>query len=340
VVSAAGGLQAQDVPAAILGVRARATGNAGPTAADVENALYTSHTIVHTWCMRSTLHFVSAADLAWMLPLLGPVFSASGARRNAQLGLDAAALRRGVQVIGETLAQRGPLTREDLSRELDAHGVATAGQALIHVIAQAALEGIVLVGAKQGGKLTYGLLEDWIGPLRPLERPSALAELARRYLNAYAPAALEDFAAWSGLKMGEARQGWEAIAGEVVAVQAAGRQAWFPAERQAWLEEALPEGPQVRLLPYFDSYLLGYARRELVMDPQFKPAVFTGGVIQAVVLVDGRAAGTWRMTPRRKALEITAALFEEFSSAVKAALEQETQDIGRFLGEKAVLVFK
>ncbi len=332
VVRDACGLQAQDGPAAILGVRAR---SAGLTAAEVEDALYTRHTLAHTWCMRGTLHMLAAEDLVWMLPLFGPLFSARGRRRNLELGLDENALRTAVAVIRSELAGQELMTRQELAVALEAHGVPTAGQALIHAIAQAALEGHVLVGPKVGGKLTYTLLENWTGPLRPLERETALVELARRYLDAFGPAGVEDFAAWSGLSMPDARLGWEGIAAEIVPVEAAGRAIYFPATRRSCLEEPAPPEPQVRLLPFFDSYLLGYARRDLLMDERNKAAIFTGGVIQSVVLVDGRAAGTWRILRRSKALEIVVEPFEVLSPAVRAGLEEEANDIGRFLGAEA-----
>ena len=337
VIQGACSLQAQDAAAATLGVRAR---SASLAASDVEKALYQEHSVVHTWLMRGTLHYAAAEDLGWMLPLLGPVFIAGSRQRKTELGLDEDSLRLGVEVIREALSRQTLQNRQELAPLLAARGIQTAGQALIHVINQAALEGVVCVGPRRGGKDTYALLEDWIGPLRPMERPAALAELARRYLLAYAPAAVEDFAAWAGLPMREARLGWDGLAGEVVQVEADGRPAWFPLARQAWLEEAPAVAPQVRLLPFFDGYLLGYHNRDFVLAPENRAAVLTGGIIQSVLLVDGRAAGVWRIKTRRKILEVVVEPFEALPIGAWEGLEAEAEDVGRFLGEKAALVLK
>src|SRR5512138_1242976 len=68
VVSTLGAVQAQDLPAArwAVGLRAR-----GLTDGDVERELAGGQ-IVRTHVLRPTWHFVSAADVRWMLALTGP----------------------------------------------------------------------------------------------------------------------------------------------------------------------------------------------------------------------------------------------------------------------------
>ncbi len=330
VLAKASGLQAQEKPSAMLGVRARSTGLG---AADVAKALYEEHSAIHTWCMRGTLHFIAAHDLAWMLPLLGPVFIKAGARRNLELGLDGQSLKLGAQVIQAELTRRGPLTRHELKPALQANGLPTEGQATIHLIAHAALEGVVCVGPDRAGKPTYALLEEWAGPLQPKERRAALAELARRYLDAFAPAAPLDFASWSGLSMQDARQGWEGMVSEAVQVEVSGKPAWMPRQNLAWLE-APPPAPLVHLLPGYDNYLLGYASRELVVTPEFEAHIHPGGgIIHAVILVDGRAAGTWELKRKRGSLELIVDPFEQFPSNVFEGIKAETAAISDFLGE-------
>jgi hypothetical protein len=334
VVARACGLQAQEKPSAMLGVRARTR---ELSAAAIENALYRERTIIHTWCMRGTLHFVAAEDLAWMLPLLGPVFIKAGARRNLELGLDDLALKRGAQVIRDELARRGPLTRHELKPALQAAGLPTEGQATIHLIAHAALKGLVCVEPERDSKPTYALLAKWGGLLQPMDRGEALAELARRYLDAFAPTGLADFASWSGLSMQDARQGWEGMASEAVHVDVAGKPAWMPREHLAWLEEQAPSVPLVCLLPRYDNYLLGYASRVLAVAPEHEKQIHPGGgIIHAVILVDGRAAGTWQLKRQPGGLKLTIEPFEQFSSSVIDGIKAEIAAMSRFLGEDIV----
>ncbi len=328
-------MQAQEKPAAALGVRAR---RVELTAADVENALYQEHRVIHTWCMRGTLHFIAAQDVAWMLPLLGPVFIKAGARRNLELGLEDAALESGVEVIQKELDSRGPLTRHELKPALQARGLPTEGQATIHLIAHAALKGQVCVGPERGGKPTYALLEKWARPRQPKEPREALVELARRYLDAFAPAGLPDFTAWSGLSVQDARKGWEVAAGEAVQVEVAGKPAWMPQNRLAWLDEPAPAAPFVKLIPRYDNYLLGYSSRGLVAASEHEARIHPGGgIIHAVVLVDGRAAGTWELKRRGESLELIVDPFEKIPPVVIDGIKAEMAKISHFLGKDIVI---
>lgn len=68
MVTHLGALQAQDYHGALWSIALRTQ---GATRADVERAVI-ERAIVRTWPMRGTLHFVPAADTAWMLRLLAP----------------------------------------------------------------------------------------------------------------------------------------------------------------------------------------------------------------------------------------------------------------------------
>jgi hypothetical protein len=78
-------LQAQDAPAAALGVRAR---RAGSSAAEVDHARFEERSIARTWAMRGTLHLIPAEDVRWMVALLGPVGLARNRKRIAEMGVE------------------------------------------------------------------------------------------------------------------------------------------------------------------------------------------------------------------------------------------------------------
>src|SRR6516164_899074 len=84
VVKEVCGIQAQDAFAATLAVRSRSI---GLVAADVEQARVDDRSIIRTWGPRGTLHMLASDDIAWLLPLLGPVFVAGDRRRREELGL-------------------------------------------------------------------------------------------------------------------------------------------------------------------------------------------------------------------------------------------------------------
>ena len=330
------GVQAQDAAAASLAVRARTV---GLVAGDIERALVRERSVVRTWAMRYTLHLLAAEDLGWLLPLLGPVFARGSRRRRAALGLDEEATARGVALLRDVLADEGPLTRAEIAERLGARGLRLEGQAAPHLVGYAALQGVVCHGPERAGKPTYVLLDDWVARGPALPREEALAELARRYLAAYGPAWPEDLAAWSGLPLGEARAGWERIAGELLEVEVAGRPAWLPRDRAAWPDEPPAGSPVVRLAPSFDPYLLGYRGRELAVAPKHARRIHPGGgLLHPALLVDGRAAGTWRSKRRPGGLDVVVEPFDELAAEAREGLEAEVADVGRFLGVPAALV--
>ncbi|HEY0782791.1 MAG TPA: crosslink repair DNA glycosylase YcaQ family protein, partial [Thermoanaerobaculia bacterium] len=183
---------------------------------------------------------------------------------------------------------------------------------------------------------TYALLADWVpAAAPPLSTEDALAALGRRYFRAYGPAGAEDFAAWAGRALGPARRTGAPIVGELAAVEIDGVPAWLAADADAPLRA---QPPWLRLLPAFDTYLLGYESRDLALAPRFAKRIQAGGGwIHPAVVVDGRVVGTWRQERRGKALEVSVAPFEPLDSELRPQLESEAADVGRFLGLEATL---
>ncbi len=101
VIVALCGVQAQDLPAARLAVRARST---GLTDAGVEAARLGDRSFVRTWAMRGTLHLVASEDLEWLRRLLSAGSIKASTRRSVQLGLDEATYRRAMDLMDGALA--------------------------------------------------------------------------------------------------------------------------------------------------------------------------------------------------------------------------------------------
>jgi hypothetical protein len=323
------GVQAQEPFAALLAVWVRSN---SLVAADVEHARVDARSIVRTWCMRGTLHLLAAEDLGWLLPLLGPLFVRKSQRRYAQLGLSEETCARAIPAMRTVLGSQGPMTRAELAESLATQGIPTAGQAAYHLLRRAGLEGVVCFGPDREGEPTYVLLEDWVRTGDALAGSEARAELARRYLAAYGPAGPVDLATWSGLSIKAARVGFEIVADELLEVELEGSPAWMLKSRAAWLDESIEDGVVVRLLPSFDPYLLGYRSRELTVPPGYARRVHPGGgVLRPTLLVDGRAAGTWRRKRRRGGFDIVVEPFETLDATVTRAIEDSVADLGRFL---------
>jgi hypothetical protein len=324
------GLQAQVLSAAALGMRVRSQ---RLHASDVNRALNDDRSIVRSWLMRGTLHVVAAEDLRWLVQLLGPVFARAGATRHAQLGLDDDLKTRGVAALRRILADAGPLTRYDLVDRLRDRGIALdpKTQAPIHLIQLAALEGILCLGPERDdGESTYVLLDDWVPPAQTPSRRAAPGELARRYFAAYGPATVEDLSAWSGIPMAEARSAVTGANASLTEVTIQGQPAFVPKDRLKRMTTSSTQ--QVRLLPAFDAYLLGYRRCELAVPPVLQRRLQRGGGwLHPAVIVNGRAVAAWSLHKSRGRGELRVEPSGSISRAIRAGIESEVTDIGRFL---------
>ena len=325
VAAAAVGLQAQDVGAARLGVRARST---AVGEASVINAIQHERSVVRTWLMRSTVHLVAAEDLRWMAALYGPVMERNHQTRWRNLGITEPMIETALAHARELLDGRG-LTRHELAAELTARGLELGrdGQVPTHVLAALTARGLTCRGADRGRDATFVLIDDWV---RPAPAPGdPVAELARRYFRAFGPATAADFTTWSGLPSGPAMA---AIRDELTEVAFDGRRGWT-------LGDVEP-APAFRLLPMFDNYLLGYRDRTAMLDPARHPQVYVGGIIKATVVCDGRVIGIWRLerSARKAAVRVTP--FEPFTRRHHDELDRERADIERYLGRPVSLVME
>jgi hypothetical protein len=310
-------IQAQDPRGARLAIRARSV---GLTAADVDRALTDERTVIVTWLNRGTLHLVASEDYPWLQALTTPPLFSTNARRLAQDGVSADAAERGVAVIVQALAQDGPLDREQLRLRLAAAGVRTEGQALVHLLMLASLRGLIVRGPIVAGRHAFVLVTNWLGPIAPVDREHALAELARRYLTAHTPATDRDLARWAGLALRDVRAGLRAIAAEL-----APRADGLLALRGA--DAAPPHLPAPMLLGPFEPLLLGWVSREWLLDDHAK-LITRNGIFHRFALVRGRAVARWRLRGGAVALEP----FADLDAEDDATLAADAEDVLRFLG--------
>ncbi|MHB0987119.1 MAG: winged helix DNA-binding domain-containing protein [Bellilinea sp.] len=322
-------VQAQDLPASYLSLRAR---SGGFTADQVAYERQNGSEICWRWSLRGTLHLITVEDARWLIPLLSTDLVAWDRLRLTQLGYTEKTAQKGVEVIRRAIEQHGELTRDEIAQLLKDHSLPFVGQATVHILFRAVCEGDICPGVDRGKKPTYTQFEKRYGALEPRPRLEALTELALRYLAAYGPARPEDFAAWSGVKISEARPLWQSKTDQILPVEIEGTPNWILKSQATWLESLESQPPVLRLLPRFDTYLLGYANRDLLIDPSFNKKLFKGGgTISAVVVLDGWVIGVWKTKARGKALELTVEWFNHQPDRLMPSIEAEAADIARFL---------
>jgi hypothetical protein len=325
LVSWLGAIQAQDYAGSkwSLGLRLP-----GTTDADIEQAI-ADKTVIRTWPMRGTLHFVAPADIRWMLALLTPRIVAATKLRQQQLELDDATFARSKELFAKALQGGKQLTRDEMYEVLERAGISAAGQRGYHILSRTAQDGLICFGPVRGKQQTFALLDDWAPSTRELARDEALAELARRYFTSHGPATLQDFVWWSGLKVSDARAGLEMAASQLAQESLDGTVYWMTRD----LPALTPVSPTAYLLPGFDEYMLGYTDRSAAIEPvHAQKLVPSNGMFSSTLVIDGLVAGTWKRTLKKKALVLTISPFAPLSQARKRAVAAAAEPYGRFMG--------
>jgi hypothetical protein len=323
VVSTMGAIQAQDYAGAKWAIGLRLPGS---TDAGIERAL-AEGTIVRTWAVRGTLHFVAARDVGWLLALIGPRVIAQNARRYRELGLDERTLARSSEALYEVLQGGQMLERRPLRKILEEKGIDTEGQRFAYMLQRASLEGIICQAGMWRNNPVFVALKDWIPKTEPMEREQALAELTNRYFSSHGPATEEDFRWWSGLPSADIRAGLEAVKKELTREIVDGRVFW---DRGTPGTGSGP--PQAYLLPIYDECLVGYKDRSDILDlPDEGGQVFKNGLISPTIVIEGRIAGTWKRTVDKGRLAVVVSPFIRFTPAQKEAVATVIRRYGEFM---------
>lgn len=331
VVQWMGAMQAQDYLGALWAIGLRLP---NATEGMIEQA-QAAHTIVRTWPMRGTIHFVAAADVRWMLELLAPRVIQRSLGRRQQLGLDAATIAAGGEVVAKALAGGKQLTRPALYKMLEAAGIATHDGRGLHLLGQLAHERLICFGARDGKQPTFVLLDEWVPEAPSLPPDAALATLTLRYFTSHGPATVHDFTWWSGLTLTEARNGLGAVAGQIRSTLLDGQEYYFVADQP----DAPVDPSAAWLLPPFDELLVAYRDRRAALDPGYNQLVVPGanGMFNPIVVIDGRVVGTWKRSLKRDRVTLTFTPFTQWTDAQAQALMSAATRYGDFLGKPAVI---
>lgn len=334
VVSATCGLHAQVLSAALLALRVRAPGLSGR---QIEHALWQERKLVKVWCMRGTLHVVTAHKLPLYVAALRPYLLKQEQRWMARYSVDAAAIETMANEI-LTALRGGPLTRREISeailprlkksapgvRELLEHGWGGLGKYVC-------LQGDLCLGPNRGQEATFVRRDQWLSDWQEIPGDVAEVWLLKRYLQAYSPATVQDFAAWAGIAVRDASKIWARLQNEMRDVDVEGTRAVILERDLAALRQAALAAEDVRLLSHFDVYLLGHrSKSHLVADACYKRVYRAAGWISPVVLINGRIAGVWSHRQRGKHLQVYVELFEQVSKPHRAAIECCAADVAEF----------
>lgn len=333
------GAQAQVLSAAGLSLSVRSRTLTPPM---IDDLLWRRRKLVKTWSMRSTLHLHAVDDLPLYLGAMSARKRFIEQRLSAD-GITPTQLGRAIATILEILADT-PMTRGDIAahvaprhgEELRAWITSGWGGLMKHLV----YEGLVCFGPSIGGTPTFVRTDRWLGPIAPLDEDDAQLELTRRYLAIHGPATPQDLAYWLGTYVAVTGKILTRLADETVRVTTPNGPAALLRRDLSAARNAGFDADEVAVLPYFDVYLLGHrAKDQLLERAHYKSVYRDAGWISAVVLLNGRIAGTWRGEARGNRLMVEVASHRTLRRALKAKINEEMERIAGFNGLTAAVKY-
>lgn len=352
---AAGACGVQNTPpgAAALSLNARLS---GLTLNAVQQALEEEKTLLQTWSMRGAPAIFPTRNAAVFTTGLLPgdsrtlqAFITGSEQPLEQLGMQVEELVRltaeAVRVVldGRILANKSKLDQKLAQHILSGLPAGQQkiwqgpspfaanqflGEALVSfALRPVALHGVICFAPRRGNEASFVLTEQWLGsPSAALDMRQARRELLRRFLRCYGPSTPQNFAAWAGTALQQAKEIWELVKGELVDVDAGGRKAWLHEEDlPVWDAPAGAQG--VRILPPHDPYMQQRDRDVLVADKKLQRTIWRTVGRPGVVLLDGEIAAVWRPEKkgRRQRLKITPVI--TLAQPARTQIESEAQTL-------------
>lgn len=326
VVSWLVAMQSQEYAMAKWAIRLRLP---GATEVMIEEA-FNNGKILRTHLMRPTWHFVTPADIRWLLFLTAPrVHMLNGLyyRRN---GLDKKTLKKSTDLLAKILEEKTHLTREMIGEEFTKRKIKAAGEKLALMLMYAELEAVICSGPRQGKQFTYALLDERAAGIKnSSDKEEAVSELVSRYFITRGPATLQDFVLWSGLTMKDARSGID-IVGAKLESREIDNQSYYFQKGMLDMKPSVKTKPNF-LLPDYDEFGISYKHKSLAFNildvPGKKKPIIT---FNHSLMIDGLVAGAWKQERKGKNIEIEISSFIPLSTAKSKRVEKAVRDYRSF----------
>ncbi len=124
----------------------------------------------------------------------------------------------------------------------------------------------------------------------PVSTDFTMDDIMRSYFDVYGPATLQDFKHWLGKSAPEINEAFDRIKGEYILANGK----LLLAHRDVALLEGTTDIPLI-ITGKFDPICLSYQDKSWLIDKAYHSKVWgKAGIVEAVILVDGAIAATWR----------------------------------------------
>jgi Winged helix DNA-binding domain len=324
------GIQAQVMSAAFLQFWTR---NHAITRAEIETDLWRKRSLVKTSLMRQTLHVVPADAFPVYIAALRSSRVAGALRIMSKFKISREEAGALTTLIMDALSS-GPLGRAAIAaavRPKVSQRVRAWMEKVWSIVRVPVAEGLICYGRGEGNEVTFIRADQWLGKRQPVAEEQARMELLRAYLRAYGPATLTDFSHWSGMPAGEVRPLPEFFGNELVEIEVEKKNCLLLREDLGALGQDRNGTDCVRLLPYFDPYLLAHREKDHLVEARHYKRVYRNqGWISPVVLLDGSVAGVWSHRRQGQKLQVSIEPLQKLTRTVRAAVTREAEALAGF----------
>jgi Winged helix DNA-binding domain len=298
----------------------------GCTDADIETA-FTNGDILRTHLLRPTWHFITPADIRWILALTAPRVNVLNAFMYRKMELDNKIFNRANDVLVTALHGGKQLTRIILQSALERKKIIADGVRLSLIMMRAELDGIICSGARTGKQFTYALLDERVPPFKQLNEDEALIELTQRYFNSRGPATLKDFAVWSGLTNTQVKKGMAMVSSDFNHEKNGDENYYYPPNNP--LNKKLFQ--KAWLLPPYDEYIMGYKNKGIIFFNRNKMNPAPVVLFDNMIIIDGQVAGSWRRTIQENSVSLEYHLFNPSHRKNLTALNRAIRQFSKFM---------
>jgi hypothetical protein len=299
--------------------------------------LYSKRTLTKIRCFRRTIYILPKQMIPIAFAATYGMVQPTSEQYSRRLGVSQEDYRRTSKCILRLLAGR-EMTTSELRQELNTNLNVSA---IVNLMCD---QGLLIRGAPRGdwrsNLHTYSRFDEHfpdtsLDPTHETEARKAVIEL---YIAAFGPVTENDIAWWTGFRKRQVRDILAGLRDSTTQIEIPtlpGSLVMLTTDYERLASFPTGSEPAVALLPFLDSYIMGYKDRERYLKPENRAYVFDRtGNAASVITVDGRIAGVWDF------IEPSLLLFmlDEHSPAVHDSVVQRAAQLGEFISQKKVRV--
>jgi len=332
------GVQAQVMSAAYLQLWAR---NHDLTRSEIEGLLWKSRTLVKTSLMRQTLHLIPSDEFWLYITALKPSRLAGPLRIMSKFGIDRAEAEDLTLQIMNVLSD-GPCSRGTIHQAVRpkvSKRVRAWMEKVWSIMRLPVAEGLICYGSGENSEVNFIRVDHWLPKQKPrISLSQAQATLFSKYLRAYGPATLSDFAHWSGISMQEIKALPPPPESQLAEISVDHGKLFLLREDVAELKRITAITDSIRLLPSFDIYLLAHREKDHLLSAQHYKRVYRNqGWLSPVVLINGAIAGVWSYKLENKKVNVMIEPFRKLLRPVREGIAEQAESLAMFFKKELEL---